>query len=59
MTNLVRILLEENARANSQTTGPSSASGSAAAAPVSCRHCTFTNPPGIESCEMCGLPLSG
>ncbi|KAI9268771.1 NPL4 family-domain-containing protein [Sporodiniella umbellata] len=25
---------------------------------VSCRHCTFVNPSSIESCEMCGLPLS-
>lgn len=26
---------------------------------VVCPHCTFENPPGIEECEMCALPLAG
>ncbi|CAO3663438.1 unnamed protein product [Rhizopus stolonifer] len=26
---------------------------------ISCRHCTFVNSSTNESCEMCGLPLSG
>lgn len=30
---------------------------SAAAAPWTCRHCTFLNTHGDENCEMCGLPM--
>jgi hypothetical protein len=33
------------------------ASGSAAA-PVSCKMCTFDNPAGASECEVCGAPLS-
>ncbi|GAA5804888.1 hypothetical protein HPULCUR_010397 [Helicostylum pulchrum] len=41
--------------------GGNSNAGNHTAAPtnVACRHCTFNNPGGNESCEMCGLPLSG
>ncbi|KAI8641292.1 NPL4 family-domain-containing protein [Parasitella parasitica] len=60
--NTLRMVLKEaegDARANSQAGNSSSVGGSRApAAPISCRHCTFSNPPGIENCEMCGLPLS-
>lgn len=24
-----------------------------------CPHCTFENNPGVQDCEICGLPLSG
>ncbi|KAK5666785.1 nuclear protein localization protein 4 [Batrachochytrium dendrobatidis] len=27
------------------------------AAPKSCQYCTFVNQAGVDSCEMCGLPL--
>ncbi|KAI8919653.1 NPL4 family-domain-containing protein [Entophlyctis helioformis] len=40
--------------------GSGSGSGGAparSAAPVACRHCTYVNGPGIDTCEMCGLPL--
>ncbi|EIE81923.1 hypothetical protein G6F46_005649 [Rhizopus delemar] len=42
-------------------TGTKSASGTKNNLPaeISCRHCTFMNPSSNESCEMCGLPLSG
>lgn len=41
--------------------GTKSASGTKNNLPaeISCRHCTFMNPSSNESCEMCGLPLSG
>ncbi|KAI8821886.1 NPL4 family-domain-containing protein, partial [Fimicolochytrium jonesii] len=39
---------------SSGAAGPSSAA--AAKAPWACRHCTFRNPGGVASCEMCGLP---
>ncbi|GAN03833.1 endoplasmic reticulum and nuclear membrane proteinc Npl4 [Mucor ambiguus] len=59
--NTLQMVLKEAGADSSLPThsGGSSSSATAPAAPVSCRHCTFTNPPGIESCEMCGLPLSG
>ncbi|CEP10539.1 hypothetical protein [Parasitella parasitica] len=59
--NTLRMVLKEaegNVGANSQAAGSSSGGSRTSAAPVSCRHCTFSNPPGIENCEMCGLPLS-
>ncbi|KAI8992135.1 NPL4 family-domain-containing protein [Mycotypha africana] len=65
--NTLKILIQEaetNAKANasvmpSDTSSGRSSASAMAAAPVSCRHCTFANPPGNENCEMCGLPLSG
>ncbi|KAF1806301.1 NPL4 family-domain-containing protein [Mucor lusitanicus] len=60
--NTLQMVLKEAGTGSSLSAnggGSSSSSAAAPAAPVSCRHCTFTNPPGIESCEMCGLPLSG
>ncbi|KAF9160319.1 nuclear protein localization protein 4 [Actinomortierella ambigua] len=36
--------------------GDGGAGSSSAAASWTCRHCTFLNPPGDDSCEMCGLP---
>ncbi|KAI7903927.1 NPL4 family-domain-containing protein [Cokeromyces recurvatus] len=43
------------------TTSGGSSSKTATSIPqttINCRHCTFTNTPGNENCEMCGLPLS-
>ena len=54
--NTLQMVMKEaqgNAQANNASTSAPAATN------VSCRHCTFTNPAGNESCEMCGLPLSG
>lgn len=55
---------EGNARLNTPSSTVSrSATNSGTLTPatadmeVSCRHCTFANPPGTVNCEMCGLPL--
>ncbi|KAF9960987.1 nuclear protein localization protein 4 [Mortierella alpina] len=37
--------------------GTSGSGGASAAAPWTCRHCTFLNTHGDENCEMCGLPM--
>ncbi|KAI8098053.1 NPL4 family-domain-containing protein [Gilbertella persicaria] len=56
--NTLQMVLKE-AGGNASASGPSSHVSGTNTAPISCRHCTFANPPGNENCEMCGLPLSG
>ncbi|ORZ22676.1 nuclear protein localization protein 4 [Lobosporangium transversale] len=57
-------ILKESAGPSRANQGESSSSGGAgsslgtsAAAPWTCRHCTFLNTHGDENCEMCGLPM--
>ncbi|KAF8984624.1 nuclear protein localization protein 4 [Entomortierella lignicola] len=37
--------------------GAGGSAGASATAPWTCRHCTYLNTNGDESCEMCGLPM--
>lgn len=53
------VITKGQTESNIKKASGSSSSSTSAPAVVSCRHCTFTNKAGKESCEMCGLPLSG
>ncbi|KAI9352380.1 NPL4 family-domain-containing protein [Pilaira anomala] len=55
--NTLQMLLNEAGNSSKQPSG--SASNTSKPTSVACRHCTFNNPSSNESCEMCGLPLSG
>ncbi|KAF9109893.1 nuclear protein localization protein 4 [Mortierella sp. AM989] len=56
-------VLKESARSSGGGQGSSSgggaggSAGASATAPWTCRHCTYLNTNGDESCEMCGLPM--
>ncbi|KAG0344812.1 nuclear protein localization protein 4 [Podila humilis] len=55
-------VLKESAGSSRGQGSSSSADGGgsgskSAAAPWTCRHCTFLNTHGDENCEMCGLPV--
>ncbi|KAJ3041408.1 nuclear protein localization protein 4 [Rhizophlyctis rosea] len=62
----LRVILEEASRhgvggfGGGAVGGSSGAGGAGSSAgrggPVKCRHCTFDNPPGTTTCEVCGLP---
>ncbi|GAA5967365.1 hypothetical protein JCM3765_000502 [Sporobolomyces pararoseus] len=43
---------------NAMGGGDGNAAGGAGGMQV-CPHCTFENNPGVQDCEICGLPLSG
>ncbi|ORY94257.1 NPL4 family-domain-containing protein [Syncephalastrum racemosum] len=48
----------ENHTPSASRSGTTSGAMTPAETEVACRHCTFVNPGGTSSCEMCGLPLN-
>ncbi|KAL2916476.1 nuclear protein localization protein 4 [Polyrhizophydium stewartii] len=53
----LQMILQEISAAAAGAGGAGSSSGGPSAAPKACQYCTFVNPAGTDTCEMCGLPL--